>query len=183
VDAQRLDLSLDPLGVPQQQIALFTRFGVPNLAVGLVGAHIRDSDAHRTQTSERLQGVDVVLAVPPVPAARITGDRTYQPDLFVVAQRRLAQPGAPGYVLDSESCHASSKTHLKRLKSSPDTKSSGLPSRREAAAPRSVESGRCYFGHQRGLLIAAIIAGINIAIGLTSPWLRPTTQQLEAAVA
>jgi predicted MFS family arabinose efflux permease len=38
-------------------------------------------------------------------------------------------------------------------------------------------------GLQRGLLIAAIIAGLNIAIGLTSPRLRPTTQQLEAAVA
>ena len=39
-------------------------------------------------------------------------------------------------------------------------------------------------GLQRGLLIAAIIAGINIAIGLTSPRLRPTTKQMtQAAVA
>ena len=38
-------------------------------------------------------------------------------------------------------------------------------------------------GFQRGLLIAAIIAGINIAIGLTSPRLRPTTKQMTQAAA
>jgi hypothetical protein len=32
VDAQRLDLGLDPLGVPQQQIALLIRLGVPRCA-------------------------------------------------------------------------------------------------------------------------------------------------------
>jgi len=40
-----------------------------------------------------------------------------QPDLLVIVQRRLAQPAAPGHLLDSETCHAGSQTHLKRLKS------------------------------------------------------------------
>jgi predicted MFS family arabinose efflux permease len=36
-------------------------------------------------------------------------------------------------------------------------------------------------GFQRGLLIAAMIAGLNIAIGLISPRSRPTTKQLAGA--
>ena len=114
---QRLDLGLDPLGVPQQQIALFTRLGMPKLAVGLVGAHFLDPDAHGAQASERLQRVDLLLAIAAVSAARISGDRADQPDLLVVAQRRLTEPAAPGGVLNRQSCHDDSKTNLKRLKS------------------------------------------------------------------
>ncbi len=62
--------------------------------------------------------IEVLLAVAAVPAAGVALDRADQPDLLVVAQRRLAQPAAPGYILDGESCHTSSKTNLKRLKSS-----------------------------------------------------------------
>ncbi len=117
MNAQRLDLGLDPLGVTQQQIALLTRAGMPKRAVGLVGAHVLDPDAHRAQARQRLQRVDVAFPVAAVPAARVALDRADQPDLLVVAQRRLAQPAAPGYILDGESCHASIKTHLKRFKS------------------------------------------------------------------
>ena len=72
----------------------------------------------RAQAGQRLQRVEVLVAVAAVPAAGVAVDRADQPDLLVVAQRRLAQPAAPGHVLDGESCHDGSKTHLKRLKSS-----------------------------------------------------------------
>src|ERR1700722_15765920 len=52
-------------------------------------------------------------------AARITLDRPDQTDLLVVPQRGLAEPAAPGHILDRESCHADSKPNLKRFKSSP----------------------------------------------------------------
>ena len=103
----------------QQQIALLTRLGVPKLAVGLVGAHLLDPDAHGAQASEHLQRVDFLLAIAAVSAARITGNRADQPDLLVVAQRRLREPAAPGYILNCQSCHVDSGTHLKRLKSRP----------------------------------------------------------------
>jgi EmrB/QacA subfamily drug resistance transporter len=38
-------------------------------------------------------------------------------------------------------------------------------------------------GLQRGLLIAAVIAGLNVAVGLTSPRLRPTTDHMAEAAA
>jgi len=47
----------------------------------------------------------------------IPGDRADQPYLLVITQGRLAQPAAPGHVLDHQGCHADSVTHLKRLKS------------------------------------------------------------------
>ena len=104
---QRLDFGLDPLGVLQQQIALLTRLGVSKLAVGLVGAHLLDPDAHRAQTRQHLQRVEILLAIAAVAAARVASDRTDQPDLLVIAQRRPAQPAAPGNILDGESRHAS----------------------------------------------------------------------------
>jgi hypothetical protein len=103
--------------VPQQQIALLTRRLMPTHAVGLICAHVLDPDAHRAQAGQRLRRIEVLLAVPAVPATRVALDRADQPDLFVVAQRRLTQPTAPGYILDGESCHTTSKPHLKRLKS------------------------------------------------------------------
>jgi predicted nucleotidyltransferase len=45
-----------------------------------------------------------------VPAVLVAVDRADQPDLFVVTKRRLAQPAAPRYLLDGESCHAE-RTH------------------------------------------------------------------------
>src|ERR1700679_1814280 len=114
---QRLDLGLDPLGVPQKQIALLGRFGVPKLSVGLIDAHLLDPDAHRAQAGERLQRVDFLLAIAAVSAARITGNWADQPDLLVIAQRRLTEPAAPGCVLDRQTSHVDSKTNLKRLKS------------------------------------------------------------------
>ncbi len=71
----RLDLSLDSLGVTQQQIALLTRRHVPKLPVGLVGAHVLDPDAHRAQARQRLQPIEVLLAVAAMPllASRSTG--------------------------------------------------------------------------------------------------------------
>ena len=59
---ERLDLGLNPLGVAQQQVALLPRLGVTKRAVGLVGAHVLDPDAHRPQAGQRLQGVDVLGA-------------------------------------------------------------------------------------------------------------------------
>src|SRR6185312_15717100 len=50
-----------------------------------------------------------------------------QPDLLVVAQCRLAEPAAPGDILDGESRHDFSKPNLKRLKS--------RTARRRAPAP------------------------------------------------
>ena len=117
MDAQRLDLGLDPLGVSQQQIALVACFGVSKLAIGLVGPHLLDPDAHRAQAGERLQRVDLFFAIAAVPAARIAGNRADQPDFLVVAQRRLTEPGAPSCVLDCQSCHDVSKANLKRLRS------------------------------------------------------------------
>jgi hypothetical protein len=49
--------------------------------------------------------VDVLAAVAAVPAAGVPVDRADQPDLLVVAQRRLAEPAAPRDVLDGESRH------------------------------------------------------------------------------
>jgi hypothetical protein len=93
---QPVDLSLNAFGVTQQQIALLTRRLMSTHAVGLVYAHVLDPDAHSAQAGQRLQRIEVLLAVPAMPATRVTLDRAYQPDLFVVAQRRLAQPAAPG---------------------------------------------------------------------------------------
>jgi hypothetical protein len=102
--------------VPQQQIALLTRRLLSARAVGLVRAHVLDPDADSAQAGQRLQRIEVLLAVPAVPATRVALDRAYQPDLFVVAQRRLTQPAAPGYILNGQSRHTSSKANLKRLK-------------------------------------------------------------------
>ncbi|MFZ0664129.1 MAG: hypothetical protein WAM97_00125, partial [Acidimicrobiales bacterium] len=44
----------------------------------------------------------------------VVDDRADQPNLLVVRQRRLAQPSAPGHILDRESCHGRSNTPLKR---------------------------------------------------------------------
>src|ERR1700677_2091982 len=115
--AHRLDFGLDPLGVLQQQIALLPRLGVPKLAVGLVGAHLLNPDTHRAQARQNLQRVEILLAITAVAAARVAGDRTDQPDLLVIAQRRPAQPAAPGNILDGESRHEATLTYLKRLKS------------------------------------------------------------------
>jgi hypothetical protein len=52
------------------------------------------------QAGQRLQRIDVVLAVAAVPAAFVALDGAYQPDLLVVAQRWLAETAAPGYILD-----------------------------------------------------------------------------------
>jgi hypothetical protein len=68
--------------------------------VGLICAHVFDAHAHGAQAGQRLQRIDVVLAVTAVPAAFVTLDRAYQPDLLVVAQRGLAETAAPGYILD-----------------------------------------------------------------------------------
>ena len=141
MDAQRLDLGLDPLGVHQQQIALLTRFGVPKLAVGLVGAHLLDPDAHGAQASEHLQRVDFLFAIAAVSAARITGDWADQPDLLVIAQRRLTEPAAPGCVLDRQSCHDDSKTNLKRLKSRAARRISRSIGRRSIGAIRVCAGG------------------------------------------
>src|SRR5271167_1376031 len=117
MDTQGFDLGFDPLGVHQQQIALLTRFGVPELAVGLISAHFLDPDAHGAQAGEHLQRVDFLLAIAAVSAARISGNWANQPDLLVIAQRRFTEPAAPGCVLDRQSCHDDSKTNFKRLKS------------------------------------------------------------------
>jgi hypothetical protein len=118
VDVQRRDLSFDPLGVTQQQIALLARRLVSARPVGRVCAHVFDAHAHDAQACQRLQRVEVVLAVAPVPAAFVALNRAYQPNLLVVAQRWLAETAAPGYILDGQSCHTSRKTNLKRFKSS-----------------------------------------------------------------
>ena len=109
--------TLDPLGVPQQQIALLARFGVSKLAVGLVGAHLLDPYAHGAQAREHLQRVEFLFAIAAVSAARITGNWANQPDLLVIAQRRLTEPAPAGCVLDCQSWHEASKPDLKRLKS------------------------------------------------------------------
>ena len=114
MDVQRRDLGFDPPGVPQQQIALLTRFGVPKLAICLVDAHLLDPDAHGAQTSEHLQRVDFLFAIAAVSAARITAYRADQPDFLVITQRRLAEPAAPGCVLDCQTCHGDSKTKIGR---------------------------------------------------------------------
>src|SRR6185437_11551407 len=85
-------------------------------AVGLVGAHVLDAHAERAQAGERLQHVKVRVLVAAVPAALVPADRADQPDLLVVAQRRLTQPAAPGYLLDGHRAHGPSVTYLKRLK-------------------------------------------------------------------
>ena len=80
------------LGMAQQQVALLGRRLVPAAAVGLVGAHFLDADAERAHAGQRLEHVEVLGPVSAVPAALIPGDRADQPDLLVIAQRRLTQP-------------------------------------------------------------------------------------------
>ena len=142
MDAQGGDLGLDALRMTQQQIALLGRGCVPELAVGLVGAHVLDPDAHGAQAGQRLQRVEVLVAVATVSATGIAGDRADQPDLLVVAQRRLTQAAAPGHILDGEIRHARRKPHLKRLKSRP-APPAGHPSRLvlRRASPGSSRAG------------------------------------------
>jgi hypothetical protein len=97
-----------------------------------------------------------------VPAAFVTLDGTYQPDLLVVAQRRLAETTAPGYILDGESCHASSKTDLKRFKSSgggkpPESlryRSGAQATGEPACRPGSVHPPKRADGHPSGTAVA-----------------------------
>jgi len=93
---------------------------VPAGAVGLIDAHVLDAYASRAQAGQRLERVEVLGAVPAVPAAGVAVNRADQPGLLVIAQCRLAQPAAPGHLLGRETCHAGSRTHLKRLKSNAD---------------------------------------------------------------
>ncbi len=87
---------------------------------GLIRAiPVLDPDTHGAQASQCLQRVEVLVAIAAVPATRVALDRADQPDLLVVAQRRLTQPAAPGHILDRESCHTRSGANLKRLKSRP----------------------------------------------------------------
>ena len=86
-------------------------------AAVLVCAHVLDPDTHSAQARQCLQRVEILVAVPAVPATRVALDRADQPDLLVVAQCRLTEPAAPGYILNGESCHTSSRTDLKRLRS------------------------------------------------------------------
>ena len=72
---------------------------MPTRAVGLVCAHVFDAHAHGAQAGQRLQRIDVVLALSAVPAAFVALDRAYQPDLLVVAQCRFAETAAPGDIL------------------------------------------------------------------------------------
>jgi 3-oxoacyl-[acyl-carrier protein] reductase len=85
--------------VTQLQIALLTRRLMSAYAVGLVCAHVLDPDAHGAPAGQRLQCIEVLVAVAVVAASRVTLDRAYRPDLFVGAQRRLAQPVASGHIL------------------------------------------------------------------------------------
>jgi hypothetical protein len=78
---------------------------------------ILDAHAHGAQAGKHLERVDILAAVAAVAAAGIPVDRADQPDLLVVAQRGLAEPAAPGDILDGESRHDSSQANLKRLKS------------------------------------------------------------------
>ncbi len=110
-------ISASMRSAPQQRVALLGRGFVPAAAVSLVGAHVLDAHAERAHAGQRLEHVEVLRSVPAVPAALVPGDRANQPDLLVIAQRRLTQPAAPRHVPDRQSCHAGSKTHLKRLKS------------------------------------------------------------------
>ena len=59
--------------------------------VGLVGAHVLDAHADGAKTGQCLERVQVVGAVPAMSAVLVALDRSDQPDLLVVAQRRLAQ--------------------------------------------------------------------------------------------
>ena len=117
VGAQRLDLRFDPFGMAQQQVALFGRCHTSARPVGLVRAHILDAHAHGAQAGKHLERVDVLAAVAAVAAAAVPVDRADQPDLLVVAQRGLAEPAAPGDILNGEGRHDCSKANLKRLKS------------------------------------------------------------------
>ncbi|HEU5392142.1 MAG TPA: hypothetical protein VFV73_40250 [Streptosporangiaceae bacterium] len=102
----RGDLGLDPLGVPQQQVALLGGGRVPAGPVRLVDAHVLDAHAERAHAGQDLELVQVLGAVAAVPAALVAGDRADETDLLVVTQRRLAQPAAPGHVPDRQGCHA-----------------------------------------------------------------------------
>lgn len=117
VDPERGDLRLNAVRVAQQQITLLDRCTMPQATISLVGPHVLDSDTHGPQTSESLQRVEILVAVAPVPAARVAGDRADQPDIFVVAQRRLTQPAPSSHLLDGQCWHVNSKADLKRLKS------------------------------------------------------------------
>lgn len=143
MDAQCLELGLDPLGVPQQQIALLTRLRVPKLAVGLVGAHLLDPDAHSAQARQCLQRVEVLIAAAAVPATRVALDRPDQPDLFIVPQRRLTQSAAPGDILDGEGCHGTIQTHLKHLKSRGATRCLGAGVLRGLHTSRGAQAIEC----------------------------------------
>jgi hypothetical protein len=74
---------------------------------------------HGAQAGKHLERVDILAAVAAVSAAAVPVDRADQPDLFVITQCRLAEPAAPGDILDGESRHDCSKPNLKRLKSRP----------------------------------------------------------------
>jgi hypothetical protein len=91
---QRLDLRLDPLGVTEQQVTLLGRRSATARTVGLVGAHVLDAHAHGAQASKRLKRVEILVAVAAVAATGVPVDRADQPDLFVVPQRRFAEPAA-----------------------------------------------------------------------------------------
>jgi hypothetical protein len=104
-----LDLSPNPLDVTQQEIALLARRLIVH-ARGWPGmCACPRSRRHSAQAPQRLHRVEVLLAVAAVPVLRVALDRANQPDLFVVAQRRLTQPAAPSHILDRESCHSRSK--------------------------------------------------------------------------
>jgi hypothetical protein len=139
---QRGDLGLDALGVPPQQVALLGRHrAAAPAAVGLVGAHVVDAQAECPQAGKHLQCVKVLVAVAAVPAPGVPVDRADQPDLLVIAQGGLAQPAAPGHLLDRHRCHAVSVTYLKRLKSSPVT-SGNAGSTRSGSRPAPRWPGR-----------------------------------------
>jgi len=76
-------LLLDSAHVPEQEVALFGGRRVSERAIGLVGPHVLDTDAHRPQTRQRLERVEIGLAVAPVAATGVALDRADEPDLFV----------------------------------------------------------------------------------------------------
>jgi hypothetical protein len=116
MNSQGRDLGFDSLRVAQQQITLLTRGYVSTFAVCLVCTHVMDADAHGSEASQGLQGIEVLFAVTPVPAFDIAKDRADQPYVLVIAQRGLTQPASPGHILNRESCHGCSETHFKRFK-------------------------------------------------------------------
>ena len=86
----------------EEDVALLGGGGRPEGAVGDVRAHVVDADAHGPQAGEHLERVEGGVVVAPVAAALVTVDGADEPHLFVVAQGRLAEPRAPGRLLDRQ---------------------------------------------------------------------------------